>query len=82
MLGVKKIFEEEDVILVLKEMLESFKGVLDDKLLEFVCNLVELFVNVYNRFVFLEEYKNICILDEYGFLMLICMFCLDDSILL
>lgn len=82
MLGVKKIFGVEDVILVLKEMLKSYKGVLDDKLLEFVCNLVELFVNVYNRFVFLEEYKNICILDEYGFLMLIWMFCLDDSILL
>lgn len=79
---MKKIFEEEDVILVLKEMLESYKGVLGDMLLEFVCNLVELFVNVFDRFVFLEEYKNICILDEYGFLILICMFCLDDSILL
>lgn len=82
MLGVKKIFKEEDVILILKEMFESCKGVLDDKLLEFVCNLVELFVSVYDRFVFLEEYKNICILDEYGFLILICIFCLDDSILL
>lgn len=79
---MKKIFGVEDVILVLKEMLKSYKGVLDDKLLEFVCNLVELFVNLYNSFVFLEEYKNICILDEYGFLILICMFCLDDSILL
>uniref|UniRef100_A0A8W8HXQ4 Sacsin n=1 Tax=Magallana gigas TaxID=29159 RepID=A0A8W8HXQ4_MAGGI len=82
MLGVKKTFEEEDVIPLLKEMSESYKGVLDDTSLELACNLVELLANVYNRPVLPEEYKNICIPDEHGFLTPIRMLCMDDSTLL
>ncbi|XP_052702133.1 sacsin-like, partial [Crassostrea angulata] len=82
MLGVKKTFKEEDVIPILKEMSESCKGVLDDKSLELACNLVELLASVYDRPVLPEEYKNICIPDEHGFLTPIRILCLDDSTLL
>lgn len=68
---VKKIFEEEDVILVLNEMREENKGVLDEKFLVFVCNLVEFLVNVFKRVIFFEELKDICILDENGVLFFI-----------
>lgn len=55
---------------------------LDERLLVFVCNLVELFVNVCKRFFFFDENKDICILDEEGIFFLIWMLCFDDSKLL
>lgn len=53
---MKKIFEEEDVVLVLKKMLEIYEGMLDDILLDLVCNLVNLFVNVVRKFVIWERF--------------------------
>lgn len=82
LIGVKKIFYEEDVILVLKEMVKESDGVLDEKFLVFVCNLVELLVNVIDRYSFFEEFKDFCILDENGVLFFIWNLCWDDSILL
>lgn len=68
---MKKIFEKEDVLLVLNEMREENKGVLDEKFLVFVCNLVEFLVNVFKKVIFFEELKDICILDENGVLFFI-----------
>lgn len=79
---MKKIFEKEDVLLVLNEMREGNKGVLDEKFLVFVCNLVEFLVNVFKKVIFFEELKDICILDENGVLFFIWILCWDDSILL
>lgn len=63
-------------------MSESYKRELKDKSLGLACNLFELLANVYNSPVLPEEYKNICIPDEHGFLTPIRMLCLDDSTLL
>lgn len=79
---MNKIFEKEDVLLVLNEMREENKGVLDEKFLVFVCNLVEFLVNVFKKVIFFEELKDICILDENGVLFFIWILCWDDSILL
>ncbi|XP_078314515.1 LOW QUALITY PROTEIN: sacsin-like [Crassostrea virginica] len=79
MIGVKESFEEEDIIPILREMLETEKRVLSDTSLNLACKLVELLANVHKNHFSQEEYKDICIPDESGTLCPIRNLCLDDS---
>ncbi|XP_052698442.1 sacsin-like [Crassostrea angulata] len=81
-IGVKKTFEEEDVVQVLTKMSDIHKGVLDDTSLDLACNLVKLLASVVKEPVNREKFQEIRIPDENKELSPIRMLCLDDSTLL
>ncbi|XP_056020383.1 sacsin-like isoform X2 [Ostrea edulis] len=81
-IGVKKEFDEKDVVAVLKEMTEKHKGALDETSLNLACKLVELLAEVSKGTDVQEGKMDICIPDEDGILSPIRNLCFDDSTML